>query len=156
MHSCDIKTMMYHFLNLVVTSKLSYIVFEDGWETVFYHSYTVKVYYNCYFGTSSVVHTSRRRISFLGTMQEEFVSFDSELLHSVKERHQRMLTKRWEKESSANLDDLKMSSSSSSDESSPWDHEIRTKETDYQDSSDDDTSLNASCAEKIPQVVSLE
>ena len=94
---------------------------------------------------------------FLGTMQEEFVSFDSELLHSVKERHQRMLTKRWEKESSANLDDLKMSSSSSLDESSSWDnHKIRTKDRVYEDSSDDDTSLNASCTEKIPEVVSLE
>ena len=45
MHSCDVKTMIYHFLNMVVTSKLLYIVFEHGWETVFYHMYTVKVYY---------------------------------------------------------------------------------------------------------------
>ena len=45
MHSCDVKTMIYHFLNMVVTSKLLYIIFEHGWETVFYHMYTVKVYY---------------------------------------------------------------------------------------------------------------
>ena len=45
MAGCDVKTMIYHFLNMVVTSKLLYIVFEHGWETVFYHMYTVKVYY---------------------------------------------------------------------------------------------------------------
>ena len=56
------------------------------------------------------------------------MSFDSEVLHSVKERHQRLLS----------------SSTSSSNES--------TKEAVYQDSED----LNASCAEKIPQGVSLE
>ena len=37
--------MIYDFLNMVVTSKLLYIVSEHGWETVFYHMYTVKVYY---------------------------------------------------------------------------------------------------------------
>ena len=27
MHSCDVKAMIYHFFNMVVTSKLLYIVF---------------------------------------------------------------------------------------------------------------------------------
>ena len=45
MHSRDAKTMIYHFLNMAVTPKLLYIVFEHDWETVLYHTYTVKVYY---------------------------------------------------------------------------------------------------------------
>ena len=51
MHSCDVKTMIYHFLNMVVTSKLYISFFEHGWETVFYHTYTVKVYYNWLYAT---------------------------------------------------------------------------------------------------------
>ena len=46
--------MAYHFLNIVVTSKLLYIVFVHGWETVFYHTYTVKVYYQSLFDILSV------------------------------------------------------------------------------------------------------
>ena len=46
MHSCDVKTMIYYFLNMVVTSNYDLSFLEHGWETVSSHTYTVKVYYN--------------------------------------------------------------------------------------------------------------
>ena len=47
LHNCDVKTIIYYFLNMVVTQNYDLSFFMNtGWETVFYRTFTVKVYYN--------------------------------------------------------------------------------------------------------------
>ena len=72
MHSCDVKTMIYHFLNMVLTSKLLHIVFEHGWETVFYHMYTVKVYYKYIYIIHIYITTKAQVLITLSKAIEQF------------------------------------------------------------------------------------